>query len=70
VLACGPKVNVKNTADFAVKIDFTTLDAGSKQGAPAYFDNRSGHSEAVGMRQPPNAHAITNIELKHSKIIP
>jgi hypothetical protein len=36
-LGCRPKVNVQNTADFAVEIDFTTLDTGSKQGTLAYF---------------------------------
>ena len=69
MLACRTEVNVENTADFAVEVDFTTVDAGSKQGAFAYFENRSGHSKAVGMKQSPNADAITNIELNHSKII-
>jgi hypothetical protein len=62
-------VNGQNTASFAVEIDFTTLDAGSKQSTLAYFDNRSSHSKTVGMKQPTDTDPITNVELKHSKII-
>ena len=62
-------MNVQNTADFPVEIDFTALDTGSKQGALAGFKNRSGQSKAVGVKQPTNPDAITNIEFKHPEII-
>jgi hypothetical protein len=62
-------VNVENATDFAVEVDLTTLDAGSKQGAFASFKNRSGHSNTVGMQQPTDVDPITNVELKHPEII-
>jgi len=63
-------VNVKNTADFTVEVDFTTLDAWSKQGTLAYFENCSGQSKAVGVKQASDTDSITNIEFKHPEIIP
>jgi hypothetical protein len=62
-------VNVQQSTDFAVEVDFTTLNVAAKQGALAYFENRAGHPKAVGMKQPSNANAITNIELSHPEII-
>jgi hypothetical protein len=62
-------MNGQNTANFAVEVDFTTLDARSKQGAFAHFENRSGHTKTIGMEQSADTDPITNVELNHSKII-
>jgi hypothetical protein len=63
-------VNGKNVANFAVEINFTSLDAGSKQCALAYFENCSGQSNTIGVKQASNADAVTNIEIKHPVSIP
>ena len=70
MLACRPKVNIKNTANLAVKVDFAALNVAAKQGALGYLENGSRPTKAIGMNQPSDADAITNIELKHPEIIP
>ena len=69
MLACRPKVNIKNTPNLAVKVDFAALNVAAKQGALAYLENGSRPTKAIGMKQPSDADAITNIELKHPEII-
>ena len=63
-------MDAEDMADFAVELDFTTLDAGSKQGAPSDFANGSGHPETIGINELSNADTITNFELSHPEIIP
>jgi hypothetical protein len=69
VLACRPKVNIENTANLTVKIDFAALNVAAKQSALGYLENGSRPTKTVGMNQPSNADAITNFELKHPEII-
>jgi hypothetical protein len=63
-------VNIKNTANLAVKVDFAALNVAAKQGALGYLENDSRPTKAIGMNQPSDADAITNSELKHPEIIP